>query len=88
MLSNGEYRCPNCLKANLPGIRFGVEVIGIPVKHGMLMIDLNGLNYNIYCLYCLAHDVKGLDGKAGLVAEQHETGWRLLTLNEVPERPA
>jgi hypothetical protein len=78
MQPSGEYRCPNCLRAGKPGIRFGVEIIGIPISHGMLMIDLNGLNYNVYCLHCLREGVEGLDGKIGLVAEQIETGWRVL----------
>lgn len=78
MPHSGEYRCPNCLKDGKPGLRFGVEIIGIPIVHQMLMIDLNGLNYNIYCLRCLREGVEGLDGKIGLVAEQIETGWRYL----------
>lgn len=75
---SGEYRCPNCLKSGRPGLRFGVEIIGVPVTHGMLMIDLNELNCRLFCLPCLERGIAGLDGAIGLVAEQEETGWRTL----------
>ena len=78
-MTRGEYRCPNCLERDLPGLRFGVELVGVPYFLDALWIDLNGLNYRLFCLKCLKDGVPGLDGEIGLVAEQLPTGWRVLT---------
>lgn len=79
-MKNGEYVCPNCLKEGRPGLRFGVELIGIPYRYGSLWVDMNGLKYRIFCLSCLERGVIGLDGVKGLVAEQFESGWKILKL--------
>lgn len=78
MATEGEYRCPNCLKRNLPGLRFGFEFIGLPYLHGMLMPDWSVEYQRIYCLKCLQDGVAGIRGAIGLVAIWDEGGWELL----------
>lgn len=77
----GEYRCPNCLRRDLPGVRFAVKIVGLPMSHGVPWPDVLGdEDQYIYCVKCLRDGVTGLDAKTGLVAVRNKAGWRVLKL--------
>lgn len=62
------------MKRDLPGLRFGVEVVGLQYNHGVLWYELQHDMQRIFCLKCVRDGVPGLNGVVGLVAEETASG--------------